>query len=153
MRLIRGLLLIALPAVAAGAQTNGPPPSPQRAETLTVSVPSAATANPVRFYLERTAGNVAVVSPEAPLPLPSGAVRGLLQGRGPKVRLLIEPGVVGLRLRSVAPGEDLRVEHQGRDSSGPVVFTAEGPSITLVRSGGELGLRVFADRMQTRRAP
>ncbi len=152
MRPIHSLIPLALAAaLPAAAQVGGAPNAQQRAETLTVTISPPGGASTVRFYIERTAGNVTVVAPEMALPA-SSSVRGLLKARGP-VRLLVAPGAVGLRLRSVDPAENLHVELQRRDSLGPVTFTAEGRSITFVRGDDEPGLRVFADRRQMRRSP
>jgi hypothetical protein len=153
MRPLHGLLPLGLAAaLPAGAQVSAAAGPQQRADTLTVTVSPPAGASTVRFYIERTAGSVTVVAPEMALPTSSRSVRGLLQARGP-VRLLIAPGAVGLRLRSVDPSEDLRVERQTRDSLGTATFTAEGRSITFVRGEAEPGLRVLADRIQMHRSP
>lgn len=145
MRPLHGLLPLGLAAaLPAGAQVSAAAASQQRTDTLTVTISPPTGASMVRFYIERTAGNVALVAPEMSLPASSRSVRGLLHARGP-VRLLVAPGAVGLRLRSVDPAENLHVEHQG--------FTTEGRSITFVRGDDELRLRIIADRMQARRTP
>jgi hypothetical protein len=52
-----------------------------------------------------------------------------------------------------APNAQPRADTHGRDSLDAVFLTAEGRSITFIRAGGEPGLRVVADRTQTRRTP
>ena len=149
MRTLHTLLLLSLAAaIPAGAQVGAAQSAQQRPETLTVTVSPPGAGGVVRFYIERTAGTVAVVGPDVRMPTSSRAMRGLLQARGP-VRLAVDPGAVGLRLRSVSADEQLRVEHRTGDGN---VLTAEGASITFVR-GKEPAFQVFADRMQTRRAP